>query len=56
MAVPRLFSVCQSELQDEPLTISSGLRELKMEPLKEDTPFLWAQALYLIAKLTRKGT
>ncbi len=54
--VPRLYYVCESELSNEVTTVGSSAvaKQLKMEPMKEDVPFLWAQALYLIARLTRK--
>lgn len=56
MVVPRLYYVCESELSDEVPTVGSTVtvRELKMEPMNEGIPFLWAQALYLIARLTRE--
>ncbi len=56
MVVPRLYYVCESELSDEVPTVGSAVtvRELKMEPMNEGIPFLWAQALYLIARLTRE--
>ena len=58
MIVPRLYYVCESEFCDDGTTVGSGatLKDLKykMEPLVEDVPFLWAQALYLIARITSK--
>ena len=51
--MPRLYFVCESELSDETTMAGSTVtKEFKMEPLEEDIPFLWAQALYLIARLT----
>lgn len=55
--VPRLYYVPESELTDD-LGAAVGsmvtLRDInyQMEPMIEEIPFLWAQALYLIAKLT----
>ncbi len=56
MVVPRLYYVCESELSDEVVTVGSvvTVKELKMEPMNEGVPFLWAQALYLVARLTRE--
>ncbi len=54
--VPRLYYVCESELSDEVTIVGSiaATKQFKMEPMNEDIPFLWAQALYLIARLTRE--
>lgn len=54
--MPKLYFVSESELADDTGTLGSvaTIRDLrhKMEPLVEDMPFLWAQSLYLIARLT----
>lgn len=56
MIVPRLYYVVESELNDDLTTVGSMVtfREFKMDPLNEEVPFLWAQSLYLIARLTSK--
>ena len=53
--VPRLYLVPESELGDECTTQGSlvTLKDLnyRMEPLVEDIPFQWAQAVFYITKL-----
>ena len=57
LVVPRLYFVPESEL-DEGGTAAGSMVTFRdvmyttMEPMMEDVPFQWAQALYLITRLT----
>ena len=56
--VPRLYYIPESEFSDDIATMGSlvTMRDLsyKFEPMIEEVPFQWAQALHLITKLTSK--
>ena len=59
--VPRLYFVPECEFTDEALlsgsvaTMKDSLN-LPMEPLMEEVPFQWSQALYFTTRLTSKAT
>lgn len=56
--VPRLYFIPESEFSDDLATVGSlvTLKDLiyKFEPMTEEVPFQWAQALHLITRLTSK--
>ena len=56
--VPRLYYIPESEFNDDLTTAGSvvTIRDYvyRFEPMIEEVPFQWAQALYLVTKLTSK--
>ena len=56
--VPRLYYIPESEFNDDLTTAGSvvTLKDLgyKFDPLIEEVPFQWAQALHLVTRLTSK--
>ena len=54
--VPRLYYIPESEFTDDITTVGSlvTLKDVsyRFEPMTEEVPFQWAQALYLITRLT----
>ena len=56
--VPRLYYIPESEFNDDITTAGSvvTIRDYvyKFEAMTEEVPFQWAQALYLVTKLTSK--
>ena len=56
--VPRLYFIPESEFSDDMATVGSlvTLKDLvyRFEPMTEEVPFQWAQALYLVTRLTSK--
>lgn len=56
--MPRLYYIPESEFNDDLTTAGSlvTLKDLsyKFDPMIEEVPFQWAQALHLITRLTSK--
>ena len=53
--VPRLYYIPESEFNDDLTTAGSmvTVRDLyRLDPMVEEVPFQWAQALYIITRLT----
>ena len=54
--VPRLYYIPESEFTDDITTVGSmvTLKDVsyRFEPMVEVVPFQWAQALYLITRMT----